>query len=431
MNEISNFCSGECATPEIPKKISKDKFNPNNPPYAINNGNNQAALDDKTITADAIHNISIEYNVHNLFGLLESWATHEALEKVRGARAFVISRSTFASSGRHTGHWTGDTNSEWSDLYYTIPDMINFNFYGIPFIGADICGFNGDTTEELCARWIEVGAFYPFSRDHNAIGAIPQELYVWPLVANISRFILNVRYSLLPYYYTLFYKVHAGRDGTVIRPLFFEFPTDLNTYSIDRQFLVGKGLLVSPVLEEGATTVTAYFPDTNWFDFYTFEAVPYSGSNETLPSPIEVINLHIRGGEIIPLQEPSYTTYESRQNPFSLIVPFESSTGTANGTLYIDDGDSLHVLESGSYTAIEYRASLNAKGGSLSSSFTNNGYSQINEQILDTIYLLGVECCASSVTVNGKSVTFAYVNGNLQLDNLNFSLGQNLFVVWN
>lgn len=94
---------------------------------------------------------------------------------------------------------------------------------------------------ELCARWIELGAFYPFSRNHNAINQISQELYVWPEVANISRKVLNARYSIVPYYYTLFYQTHVGLGGTVVRPLFFEFPLDSNTFAIDQQFLVGSG----------------------------------------------------------------------------------------------------------------------------------------------------------------------------------------------
>ena len=84
-----------------------------------------------------------------------------------------------------------------------------------------------------------------------------QELYLWDSVAAISRHVLSIRYSLLPYYYTLFYKASRPVDGanapsaTVLRPLFFEFPNDLATYGIDRQFLVGSGFLVSPVLEQG------------------------------------------------------------------------------------------------------------------------------------------------------------------------------------
>ncbi len=99
---------------------------------------------------------------------------------------------------------------------------MEFNMFGISYVGADICGFFNDASEKLCQRWMELGAFYPFSRNHNGLGYSPQDPAVWESVASASRTALNIRYSLLPYLYTLFFHNHQT-GSTVIRPLRHEY----------------------------------------------------------------------------------------------------------------------------------------------------------------------------------------------------------------
>jgi len=92
---------------------------------------------------------------------------------------------------------------------YSITGIMSHNIIGIPFVGADVCGFNGNTTSELCARWHMVGSFYPFSRNHNTLEAISQEPYLFTDVyenyiqySDIMRMAIQNKYNLIKYYYT-------------------------------------------------------------------------------------------------------------------------------------------------------------------------------------------------------------------------------------
>lgn len=106
----------------------------------------------------------------------------------------------------------------------------------------------------------------------------------------------------------------------------------------------GWALMVSPVLRPNTRTVFAYFPaDNRWFDYYTGKEIE-SGRIHELDAPLDQIPLHVRGGIIIPTQDPALNTKLSRQNPYRLLVaPYApgSLNRGATGYMYHDSGISI------------------------------------------------------------------------------------------
>ncbi|XP_062874741.1 lysosomal alpha-glucosidase [Trichomycterus rosablanca] len=396
-----------------------------NPPYVPDVI--EGRLNSGTLCMTSQQVYSSHYNLHNLYGLTEAIATHSALLKVRGSRPFVLSRSSFPGLGRFSGHWTGDVRSDWEQLRYSIPAVLLFGLYGVPLVGADVCGFEGDTNEELCVRWTQLGAFYPFMRNHNDRPNAPQEPYVFGQEAQAAmRNVIMLRYSLLPFLYTLFHHAHTSAS-TVARPLFLEFPSDPNCQTIDRQFLWGSSLLITPVLEQGAVELAAYLPPSLWYSLHNGQPYNSKGQYLLLPAPLDTINVHVREGHIIPQQVPALTTSASSRNPFFLTVAL-SSGGWAKGELFWDDGDSLDTFEREDYSYIIFMA---GQSQLVSEPLKLNG--ALDGLVLGEVRVFGVPTPPSKVLANGKQVTdFSYRSDTqvLTVSNLALLMSEAFTMQW-
>jgi len=422
MNEVSNFCSGKCKVPKgkCPtgtgpgwicclecKNITSTRWD--DPPYKINASGIKAPIGFKTIATSANHyNGVLEYDAHSLYGFSQSIATHKGLQGLQGKRPFILSRSTYVGSGKYAAHWTGDNQGTWENLRYSISTMLNFGIFGVPMVGSDICGFYPQPTEELCNRWIEVGAFYPFSRDHANYYSPRQELYQWQSVAESARNALGIRYKLLPFLYTLNYEAHVS-GAPIARPLFFSFPTYTECYGLSTQFLLGSSLMVSPVLEQGKTQVKALFPPGSWYSLldWTHTITSKDGVYVTLDAPLHVVNVHLYQNTILPMQQGGMVSKEARMTPFTLIVTFPSGAaqGEAKGNLFLDNDELPDMnLGNGYSTYVDLYATVNQGAVKVWSDVQEGKFALDKGWIIDSVSVLGLDGsgAVSSLEIDGK-----------------------------
>ncbi|MEM4871061.1 MAG: glycoside hydrolase family 31 protein [Thermofilaceae archaeon] len=287
----------------------------------------------------------------NLWPLLEAKAVYEGQRSESNKRVLILTRSGFAGIQRYgVINWSGDITSDWTTLRAQVWAGLNYCLSGLPWWCTDIGGFfsgspDSEGYREIFVRWFQWGVFCPIFRVHGTY--FPKEPWRFgPEVERILVDYIKLRYRLLPYIYSLAWKVHS-EGYTMMRHLAMDFPDDPEALEVDDEFMFGPFLLIAPVTTPSTYERDVYLPSGLWYDFWTGES--YSGGRYVrVPSPLDRIPVFVRAGAILPLAPPGLQSSMERVDGLELRI-YPGSDGRFE--LYDDDGET-YDYEKGVYALV-------------------------------------------------------------------------------
>jgi alpha-D-xyloside xylohydrolase len=304
----------------------------------------------------------------NVYPLVHTAALYEGYRRDVAHRALILARDAYLGAQRNgTMFWSSDIYPTWDTLKRQIPTGLGFVASGMPYWSNDIGGWEYlpaehhpahpplldpsdardnvggyDDYPELYTRWFEYAAFCPIFRAHGS----RRYNEVWSYGRQAEPILvkyLKLRYRLLPYIYSLAYRVHQT-GAPYMRALFMDFPHDAKAASLVDEYMFGPAFLVAPVTEQGATRRSVYLPaGTDWYDFWTNERVR-GGQTIEVAAPIDTLPLFVRAGSIVPLGEPIEST--SQVQKLAKVRVYPGADG--DFTLYRDDGKT-YAYEKGDF----------------------------------------------------------------------------------
>ena len=415
-------------------QVTKDKNIYLDIPYLPGEGPLHTSLSHNTISVNAYsrkndpkNNFYTMYNVKSLISKIQIKITNEYLNSV-DKRPFIVSRANTIGHGKYAFHWLGDNISTFEMLRWSISGIFNYNIFGVPFSGADICGFHHSSTDELCARWHILGSFYPFSRNHNVDTGLPQEPWEFnsrsrfedrndnnrPIegyTLHAAKAGIKMRYSLMRYAYSQFMLISLGKKGAYFKPAFFEFPEDdtlLNDMEIQNtHIMVGDSIYFIPCLNREQSDYRGYFPNANFNsivdlkNILTYNKDNNSGSYIILNGGMTTINAFLLGGKIIPFQNTAkvLNSKDLRSTPISLIINPDQNN-LANGYVMFDNDDK-DVIKDNNYMSIYLKYEDYTLNFNLENNLKEKKYYYEDNKIESIILLRAKEFnIANSVTIS-------------------------------
>lgn len=278
---------------------------------------------------------------HNLYGMLMSEATMEGVRQANDKRPFVLTRSTYAGGQKFAAVWTGDNVATWEHLRIANYQCQNLAMSGFSFAGSDIGGFVGNPDGELFCRWLQLALFHPFFRNHSSKDFAEQEPWSFgEKWTNHARMIIQWRYRLLGYIYTVFRK-YVLTGEPMIRPKKLVHNNLKNTWDYN-QFYLGEALLAIPVMEPGQSGGRIDLPDGFYYDINTGKQ--YEGNHEYfIRVNMDAAPALLKGGHVLPIWPVMQYVNEKPLNEIDLWCGF-SKKETVVSTLYLDEFDGHSYL---------------------------------------------------------------------------------------
>jgi oligosaccharide 4-alpha-D-glucosyltransferase len=355
---------------------------------------------------DIIYKKGKAEQIHNIYGHYWSKMLSDSYQKdYPKKRLFNLTRAGYAGSQRYSVFpWSGTVKRSWSGLKAQLPIMLTMSMSGIPYMHSDAGGFaDGEKDEELYTRWLQLAAFSPIFRPHSE--KVPSEpIYYSAETQKIVRKFIELRYTLMPYIYTMAYQqtVH-GRP--LIRPLIYEQEDDFLVDIYDLYYW-GDNMLVAPILQAGQSSRRVELPIGNWIHYFSNE-VYVGGRTVEVSAPLSEMPVFVKAGSFIPTVKPVTTLDQFNTDNLTISYYHHPDIALATGELYLDDGNNAKAIEDGAYQLFTFKADNSKKELSIDISH-NDGVYLLRPGRRNIELLIKNSTRPENVKVDGKNADFRY-----------------------
>ncbi len=238
--------------------------------------------------------------IHNTWPALWAKLNREVLEETDNiGKIMFFTRAGFTGTPKYsTMMWNGDNHVDYSvdfGLPSVIPAMLSLTCSGFGLSHSDIGGYttfmNLKRSEELYMRWCEMNAFSPLMRGHEGLNPdLNAQFDASEKVLTHGAKMSEIHKKLAPYIKEAV-KYNAETGVGVVRPLFFYYD-ETEAYNEGYEYLLGRDVLVAPVLRRNAEKRKVYLPDDEWIHIETGQV--YSGGNHEIAAPLGEIPVFVR-----------------------------------------------------------------------------------------------------------------------------------------